>query len=264
MTPELPRGQVGRPEGLAEIRHLGIVSHELRTPLQAAIGYADLLEGDLADRLAPQDRANLSKLQASLARLTRLVDDLLAFGQLEVGGLVLEAREIDVRAVVEDVIASSAPMASAKGIDLATDVPARLPTVVADELRLYQALANLVRNAVKFTPEGGTIQVAVFEEAGRLRFLVKDSGIGIAARDQARVFEPFERAGPDRQEGVGLGLAIAKRIVDAHGGAIGLESRPGAGSTFWFTLPLASAPRPGQPLPFRTRSSAARPRCGPC
>lgn len=225
----------------AEYGHLGIVSHELRTPLQAAIGYADLIESDVAEGLAPTERGYFSKLQESLSRLTRLVEDLLDFSRLEVGALALEPRTLDVRALVDDAIAQLAPIASAKGVALSAELPERLPEVVADELRVYQALANLVRNAVKFTPAGGNVKVTVFEDEGRLRFVVQDTGVGIDALDQARVFEPFERAVSDRHEGVGLGLAIAKRIVEAHGGAIGLDSKPGAGSTFWFTLPLAGS-----------------------
>ena len=235
---------------------LANTSHELRTPLQGILGLAEsLLDGARGELPAPA-RSDLAMVAASGRRLARLVDDILDFSKLKHGGLTLDRRPVDVKALAEVVIALSRPLVGSKDLELLCDLPAGLPAADADENRLLQILHNLVGNAIKFT-ESGSVEVAAERRDGALVVRVTDTGIGIAADRRSRIFEAFEQADASAERGfggTGLGLAVTRQLVELHGGALSVESAVGEGSTFSFTLPIserAAAPpaAPAAPAP---------------
>ncbi len=217
------------------------VSHELRTPLNGIIGMTELLR---RSELPPRERAYVEAIAESGDVLLSLINDILDFSKLQAGKLELENVDLDVRQVVEDVAAMLAVQAQAKGVELTTEVAPDVPRgLTGDPARLRQVLTNLVSNAVKFTPRGSVhVSASLLEQTAdgvRLHFAVRDTGIGIAPEAQARLFQPFSQADSSitRQHGgTGLGLAISKQLVERMGGEIGVESAPGQGSTFWFTI----------------------------
>jgi PAS domain S-box-containing protein len=219
---------------------LGVVSHELRTPIHAIMGFAGILEDEMAGPLAPEQHAYLARLLESAELLRTLVDDLLDVTRIQAGELPLDRREVALREVVEGVQASLAPAMEQRAQQMRLEVPADLPAVWADEQRTFQVLANLLNNASKFAGPGEIVVCAV-EAAGFVRCEVIDRGPGIDAENQRRIFERFTQLGEGnhRRHGLGLGLGICKGLVEAHGGEIGVQSEPGKGSTFWFTLPVA-------------------------
>lgn len=222
---------------------LTTASHEIRTPLAAIVGLADLLA---AETLTPAQAALVRAIGVSGRGLLSLVDDLLDVSRADLGRLGLSPEPTSPRALLEDVVELIAPRAHAKGLELALSLAGPLPAeVTVDAGRLRQVLMNLVGNAVKFTASGG-VELAVVAHTrrrglARLDISVSDTGPGIAEADQARVFAAFEQAGdtqPGRRDGVGLGLAIARGIVEAMGGILRLDSALGKGARFAFTLDL--------------------------
>ncbi|RKG80096.1 PAS domain S-box protein [Corallococcus exercitus] len=218
---------------------LRVVAHDLRAPLNVIQLSANMLEKGLPEGGGARHR--LETLQKSVQRANRLIQDLLDVARMDGGVLPVERKPLEVAPLIQEVMEQHRGLAEARSLRLQAHVPEAVPRVLADPERLLQILSNLLGNALKFTPEGGHILLRVQPEAGQVRFLVTDTGPGIAADDRPRIFERFWQAGPKRKEGAGLGLAIVKGLVEAHGGQVGVQSAPGAGSTFFFTLPTAEA-----------------------
>jgi signal transduction histidine kinase len=217
---------------------VAIVAHDLRTPLNAISMGASLL-GD-ESQPEQQKAAMLEIIRRAALRMDRLIADLLEAGRIDAGRtLRIAPGPVDLAAVIEQVCAEVRTGARLKGQTLVCAVPDGLPLVCADRTRLLQVLANLIANAAKFTPRGGRIRVAADRHGEAVRVSVSDSGPGIAADDLPHVFEPFWQAQSTASLGCGLGLKIARAIVEAHGGAMWAESAPGEGATFSFTMPLA-------------------------
>jgi signal transduction histidine kinase/integral membrane sensor domain MASE1 len=221
------------------------VSHELRTPLTSIVGYAEFLEDELAGPLTEAQAEYVGRIQAAARTLQRLVDDLLDFARLETGHFRLRRQDADLRATVLDVVAALRPQAVEARIALVAEVP-DVPVVISmDPERIGQVVANLVGNAVKFTPPGGRVRCALREDADGAVVEVVDSGPGIAPEHLARLFDRFYQVdgGLTRAKGgAGLGLSIVKALVEAHGGRIGVVSRVGEGSRFLFSLPRHPLP----------------------
>jgi diguanylate cyclase (GGDEF)-like protein len=222
---------------------LANTSHELRTPLHGIVGLAESLLDGASGPLPASARNNLGMISSSGHRLASLIDDVLDFTQLRNDSLTLSFKPVDLGALADVVLTLSRPLVGSKELALVNDIPADVPLVLADENRLQQIMHNLVGNAIKFT-ERGEVTVTAVTLDDRLAVAVEDTGIGIDPADQERIFESFVQAEGDstrRYGGTGLGLAVSRQLVDLHGGELAVDSVPGEGSTFTFTLALASA-----------------------
>jgi len=225
---------------------IALVSHELRTPLTSIRGYLELLVDDPETLALPDlQRDWLQVIDRNAERLLRLVEDLLLTAQANAGALALEKHDLDLAAVVEQAVQAGAPVAAARGISLTSSVDTA-PFVNGDRMRIGQVIDNLVSNALKFTPEGGRVEVRASARRGIARIEVCDTGMGIPEGEQSQLFERFFRTARAQDEaipGVGLGLSITKAIVEAHGGRIGVRSVEGRGTTFRVDLPTGAADR---------------------
>ena len=214
------------------------IAHELRTPLTNVRGYLEAIQ----DGVAEPDEQTLGVLQYELAQLTRLVDDLQELALAEAGQLKLSLQSVDLKQLVEQEVLGFRPQAEARGVELLTTVQPGLPDIPADPDRLGQVVRNILRNALTHTPGGGRITVGLAHEDGWAEIRVQDTGQGIAPEHLPHIFERFYRGDSSRarhgEGGYGLGLTICRELVQAHGGTIGAESRPGAGSELWVRLPL--------------------------
>jgi signal transduction histidine kinase len=225
---------------LLKDRFLSVLSHELRTPINAILGFGSILEDGVAGPLTPEQQRYVRKVTAGADHLLSLVNDLLDMSRIQAGKFSMTPRPMAIAPIVDEVVGTLGGLAEQRKLTLTTDVAAPLPSLVADDVRVRQVLTNLVGNAIKFTPEGGTITVRVRPEGDGVRVEVVDTGLGITPADQRKLFNPFtqlDMSATRQAGGAGLGLSISKALVEAHGGAIGVESAPGAGSRFWFTLP---------------------------
>ena len=218
---------------------LANMSHELRTPLNAIIGFSEVLIARMAGEVNPQQEEFLRDIHSSGKHLLSLVNDLLDLSKIEAGRMELAVAEFDAAAALADALTLVRERAQRQSVALSLATAPEVGVIRADERKFKQVMLNLLSNAVKFTPEGGRVDVRAQMAGGELQVAVSDTGIGIAPEDQAAVFDEFKQVGRQsaRHEGTGLGLALARRFVELHGGAIRLESAPGRGSTFTFTLP---------------------------
>ena len=241
-----------RNERLLELDRLkdefvALVSHELRTPLTSIRGYLELVMDGEAGPVTDDQRQFLGVVERNANRLLDLVGDLLFLAQIEAGKLSLEVGAVDLAALAAESVETARPLAEEKGVTL-TLATSPLPLLAGDRARLAQLLDNLVSNAIKFTPEGGRVDVRASASNGNAILEVRDTGMGIAAEEQEHIFERFfrtSRATEQAIQGTGLGLAISKAIVHAHGGAITLASSEGEGATFKVAIPIrAAAPAP--------------------
>lgn len=222
---------------------VALVSHELRTPLTSICGYLELVIEEEAGDLTDQQREFLSVVERNADRLLRLVNDLLFVARVEAGAFELQLEDVDAADLIRGCIEAARPQAEEKGIRLLAEIKADA-VVLADRSRLAQLLDNLVSNALKFTPAGGTVRVGANVSGESLELAVVDTGMGIPPTEQKHLFERFFRASSASSQaipGTGLGLSITKAIAEAHGGSVSFESVEGEGTTFWVTLPLRAA-----------------------
>jgi two-component system, NtrC family, sensor kinase len=220
---------------------LANMSHELRTPLNAIIGFSEVLLQRMFGELNAQQADYLEDVKSSGQHLLTLINDILDLSKIEAGRMELEAAPFSLVAALNNAVTLVRERAQSHGIKLALEVAPELDTVVADERKLKQVVVNLLANAVKFTPDGGTVTLRAARENGEVRLAVHDTGIGIAPEDQERIFQEFQQAthqGERSREGTGLGLTLSKRMIELHGGTISVFSAPGKGSTFTVALPL--------------------------
>jgi PAS domain S-box-containing protein len=225
----------------AKSEFLSSMSHELRTPLNAILGFAQLLE---RDRKRPLDDRQQERLQHVLRggeHLLRLIDDVLDLSRIEAGRIMVSPEQVNVREVLDEVIATLEPMAGRAGIVVARPAAGETPRVLADRTRVAQILMNFGSNAIKYGKAGGHVQFAISEPDGaHVRITVVDDGIGIPEAKQDKVFEPFQRAGQETGpiEGTGIGLTITKRLAEMMKGRVGFTSEVGKGSQFWVDVPI--------------------------
>jgi len=235
---------------------LATMSHELRTPLTSVIGYSEMMLEGLGGPLTAEQREYLGIIMEKGENLLQLITSILDISKIEAGRVRLVLTEMDVTQVMRDAVATLLPLARKKGLKVGCE-PGAIPRFQADRDKVRQCLVNLCSNAVKFTPAGGSVTLSAEVLAGeRVAIHVTDTGIGIAEEHVDRVFDVFYQVdGSSTREygGAGLGLAIVKSFVEAHGGEVGVRSRPGAGSVFTLVLPVRPAPTvavtPSSPMP---------------
>jgi signal transduction histidine kinase len=224
---------------------LANMSHELRTPLNAIIGFSEVLLERMFGEVNDKQEEYLQDIYTSGKHLLSLINDILDLSKVEAGRMELELSTFSLPMAIDNALTLVRTRAENHGITLEMDVDERLGDFVGDERKIKQILVNLLSNAVKFTPEGGRVGVHAGPVDGSVEISVVDTGIGIAEADQGLIFEEFRQAGPDhagKREGTGLGLTLTRKFVALHGGAIGVKSVVGHGSTFTFTLPVRPWP----------------------
>ncbi|HEY6461000.1 MAG TPA: HAMP domain-containing sensor histidine kinase [Polyangiaceae bacterium] len=230
--------------GRQKSQFMANVTHELRTPIHGMCGLSDLIESGIYGPVTVKQKDAQQAIKRSARSLLALIDDLLELSRSDAGKVDLHSEDVDLAELVATVVAAARWMVGTKALSVETDVEAGLPAAHADPRALKQVMLNFLSNAAKFTPEGGRIVVSAHRAGrGEVRLAVKDSGIGIAPADHARIFEEFHQldGSAERQYGgVGLGLAVVKRMTDAMGARVAVESDAGKGATFSVLVPLAS------------------------
>lgn len=217
------------------------VSHELRTPMTAIKGYVDNILDGLTGVLTERQSYYLNRVKSNVERLTRMINELLDLSRIEAGKVELNLGNVRMRELISDIVEGFQTMAREKGVTLRTHQPDDLPAIQGDRDKLHQVLTNLIQNAIKFTPTGGEVEVeSQLWDDGYLQVGVIDTGSGIPSHELEKVFEKFYRgeSGSQDDQRWGLGLSIARSLVKLHGGQIWVESTPGQGSRFYFTVPI--------------------------
>jgi signal transduction histidine kinase len=220
---------------------LANMSHELRTPLNAILGFSEVLAERMFGEVNEKQAEYLQDILSSGRHLLSLINDILDLSKVEAGRLELELGRFHLPTALDNALTLVRERATRHGITLTQTVDERVGDIVADERKVKQILLNLLSNAVKFTPEGGRVGLTATAAEGIITIAVSDTGIGIAPEDQAAIFEEFRQVGREdarKQEGTGLGLTLAKKFVELHGGRIWVQSHVGQGSTFTFTVPV--------------------------
>jgi signal transduction histidine kinase len=216
------------------------MSHELRTPLNAIIGFSELLQQQLVGGLNERQLAYVDDVVDAGRHLLSLINDVLDLSKVEAGKMELELADVALRPTLESGLTMNAERAGLARIALGLELEPEEITIRADERKLRQVVFNLLSNAVKFTPPEGRIDVSARLTNGVVEVAVSDTGPGIPPEDQELIFEEFRQA-RTHQEGTGLGLPLSRRFIELHGGRLWVESAPGEGSTFRFTLPAGEA-----------------------
>ena len=251
---------------------MAVVSHELRTPLTAITGYSDIMLRKLSGPLNERQERQVGGIRDAARRLLALINDLLDVSKLEAGTLDLHLTALDAATVIERSVAAVRVIAVTKGVSVrATEVPKDIPPVRADDERLQQILSNLLVNAIKFTPQGGTVSIsascAVGPQAQEIVFRVEDTGVGLTPGQAARVWDRFyqaESSSTRRFGGAGLGLSIVRRLAELHGGHVDATSDGvDLGSVFAVHLPAARSDEVDQVPETRTVATRPQPQC-PC
>jgi signal transduction histidine kinase len=219
---------------------LANMSHELRTPLNAIIGFSEVLTERMFGELNEKQDEYLKDIYASGQHLLSLINDILDLSKIEAGRMELEPADFDLPSAIDNALTLVRERAGRRGITLGRAIDERVGTIRADERKVKQVLLNLLSNALKFTPEGGRIDVRAAVNGELVEVSVADTGVGIAPEDQEAVFEEFRQVGARtaKHEGTGLGLALSRKFVELHGGRIWVTSQVGTGSTFTFTIPV--------------------------
>jgi signal transduction histidine kinase len=224
----------------AKSEFLAIMSHELRTPLNSIIGFSDLLAEGIAGGLNEKQNHYASNISSSGKHLLTIINDILDLSKIEAGEMELIYEEISVKDLVDNVVNILTPLSSKNDQSLkVSDIENII--LIADRSKLKQILYNLTGNAIKFTPEGGTINISSFQKDGLVYFSVHDTGIGISKEDQQKLFEPFKQidsAISRKYNGTGLGLSLVKKLAEMHNGTVSVESEVDKGSTFTVSLPV--------------------------
>ena len=219
---------------------LAVVSHDLRTPLTAIKMASSALTGGVSGPITPERaQKHAGVIRRASDRMERLIGDLLDMAGIQAGNLSIERTRCEVAPLVSELVESLQPLAAAKRTSVVSDETELGLEVDCDRFRILQVLSNLVGNAIKFTPEGGTVRVAARARGDEVCFSVADTGLGISDEYLPHIFEPYWKGGAS-SKGTGLGLYIAKGIVEGHRGKIWVESKVGGGTTFFFTLPSAA------------------------
>jgi signal transduction histidine kinase len=227
---------------------LANMSHELRTPLNAIIGFSEVLLERMFGEINAKQKEYLQDILSSGRHLLSLINDILDISKVEAGRMELQPGTFDLRFVLLNAVSLVRERATRQGITVELEVDQSVGAIEADERRVKQILFNLLSNALKFTPSGGRVTLTAARIDDAVQISVRDTGIGIRGEDQDRIFEEFQQAGPGKAvEGTGLGLALARRFVEMHGGRIWVESVVGAGSSFTFTLPVHRPSPNGEP-----------------
>lgn len=219
---------------------LAQMSHQLRTPLTAIIGFCEVLTQGMDGELSRDQAQDISEIHKSGLVLLELVNDILDLSKIEAGQVEIAFQEVDLPAVVDQVIASMRHIAESKALKLTSDLSSEVSKVTGDPGRVREILTNLVSNAIKFRP-AGSVAIRSMPAGAMAEISVLDTGIGIEPAAHQRIFEEFRQASDKISQtygGTGLGLSIARKLVELQGGQMGLESQPGKGSRFWFTLPI--------------------------
>jgi signal transduction histidine kinase len=219
---------------------LANMSHELRTPLNAIIGFSEVLVDRMFGELNEKQDEYLKDIYASGQHLLSLINDILDLSKIEAGRMELELADFDLPSAIDNALILVRERATRRGITLGRSIDERLGMIHGDERKVKQVLLNLLSNALKFTPEGGQIDIRAGLRDDVAEMSVLDTGVGIAPEDQEAVFEEFRQVGgaEKKAEGTGLGLALSRKFIELHGGRIWVQSQVGVGSTFTVTLPV--------------------------
>jgi signal transduction histidine kinase len=236
--------EFARDQAVATTHHksqfLASVSHELRTPLNAILGFSEVLAEKMFGELNQKQEEYIQDIRDSGTHLLSLINDILDLSKIESGRMELELTTFNLRVVLEKVLKLVEEQAQRQSIDISLEVDDRLGDITADEQKIMQVLLNLYSNSIKFTPDGGKVRIRAGIAEDHVKVSVTDTGIGITPENKKGIFEEFkkirDRKTSDQRE-IGLGLALAKRFVELHGGWLGVESTVGCGSTFTFMLP---------------------------
>lgn len=229
----------------AKSEFLTNMSHELRTPLNSVIGFSELLEKQIFGELNERQLEYVKDIRESGEHLLALINDILDLSKIEAGSMELDLNEFNLPDLLHGCLRLLREKAMKKNVTLDLDVDERIGLVVADSRKIKQVIFNLLANAVKFTPAGGEVLLSAVTDESSVTISVKDNGIGISEADMDKLFQEFSQVDGSlsrRHEGTGLGLALSKKLVEMHGGSIGVESSPGQGSRFYFTFPVQPVP----------------------